>query len=215
MPEHNPDVPRIKGDNPPLWKKEQANQLQGKIRDANSLDTIYLCGGLAIISAAVLFHWFAPWSPGPMFIIFLTAAAAVGIYSFINDTRLTLTKEIELLSKTFPLDAQHFEFTAPLSDRSTIRITVRFELPSELTATTSYNSQTIQSALVENLNRITESKLVIYTQTFEKPPSRLELQDFLNHELVQFQDENNISIMRVIVPIAIHVHPDKPKGVHV
>lgn len=215
MPNNDIAVPRIKGDNPPKWKKEQSNALAAQIRDAHARDTVYLCGGLAIISAAVLFHWLAPWSPGPIFIIFLTAAAAVGIYFFIHDTTLTLAKEIELLSKPFALTPVHTEFPSPLSDRSTIRITVQFELPSELAATYSYNSQTIQSALVENLNRITETKLVMYTQSFEQPPSRMEIEDFLNRELVQFQDENDISIMRVTVPIAIHVHPDKPKSVHV
>ena len=196
-------------------EKDRANQLAAQIRHDNALDTACLCGGLAVICAAVLFHWLQPWSPGPIFIIFLTAASAVGLYFFIIDSRLTLTKEIELISKPFPLDTSHFEFTSPLGDRSTIRITVQFQLPAELTATSMYNSHIIPSALVENLNRITESKLVIFTQVFDQPPSRLELQDFLNRELVQFQYENNISIMRVTVPIAIHVHPDKPKGVNV
>jgi hypothetical protein len=68
---------------------------------------------------------------------------------------------------------------------------------------------------VEQLNRVTEAKLIDFTQRFTEPPSRSTIEEYLNRELVQFQDENNVPIMRVNIPIAIHVHPDKPKGVHV
>jgi hypothetical protein len=83
-------------------------------------------------------------------------------------------------------------------------------------ATSPYHAPTeIPSDLVQNLNRVTEAKLVIYSQALTELPSRRDIEEHLNYELAQFQDENQISVMRIAVPIAIHVHPDKPKGTHV
>jgi len=65
------------------------------------------------------------------------------------------------------------------------------------------------------LNRVTEAKLVVFTQLLTEPPSRLAIQEYLNRELVQFQDDNHVDVLRVQVPLAVHVHPDKPKGVNV
>ena len=68
---------------------------------------------------------------------------------------------------------------------------------------------------VEQLNRVTEAKLITHTQEFAEPLSRFEIEDYLSRQLVQFQEENDVRVLRVTVPIAIHVHPDKPRGVNV
>ena len=206
MPVPNQFIPpRLKGENPPQWAKERSNQFDQQLRNANELDTTYFVAGLVIILAGVLFHFAERESAAPTWVIILTVVAVIAATHTTKSKRDLIQQEMTALSQQLTLNAYNTEFTAPLADRSTLRITVHFQLPSVLAV----------PAFVEQLNRVTDVKLVVYAQESSAPPSRLQIEEYLNRELAQFQEENNIPVMRVNVPIAIHVHPDKPKAVHV
>jgi len=87
-----------------------------------------------------------------------------------------------------------------------MRTTVHFELPVDLAR---------QPYHVEQLNRITETIMLRFVVTKSEPPKREEIEDLLETCLVQFQDERQIPILRVLVASNIHVTPEKPKGVNV
>jgi Ca2+/Na+ antiporter len=208
--------PRLHGENPPQSMIDQAQKVTARVRESDTIANLSFGIGLMLILAMVVIHFATPTSIEPMYGILLVAAAAIVIYYAYRDKREALQKEVAALPTQVPLDAFNTEFTSPLADHATLRITVHFQIPSNLAQTASSSYQMVPSNLVENLNRITEAKLIIYTQPFTEPPSREDLEEFLNRALVQFQDENNISVMRVNVPIAIRVQaPEKPKSVNV
>jgi hypothetical protein len=189
---------RIKGENPPRSTIER----QLLIRQKKVTYVNYLCifGGVMLFLMVV-----CVLSDSPAGFVLFGILAALGFRFFFYPQGKELFEEADRLKQKLFLDAYNTEFIAPLADRSTLRITVHFQIPRDMNA----------PHFTEQLNRVTEAKLIMYTQRFATPPSRLDIQDCLNRELVQFQDENNVSVFRVDVPITIHVHPDKPKGVYV
>lgn len=200
--------PRIKGANPPIANLHVAATLWGEVGDFRTYFVFALIGcvfGLLFLIAGQVF-------------LGLLAIGGCGwaAQHFVQEWQKK-TDQRAVYTKPIPLDAYNTEFTCPLADRSMLRATVHFQIPRELnySAPATYTAPAASSHFVEQLNRVTEAKLITYTQDFAEPPSRLEIEKYLNHQLVQFQDENDVRVLRVSVPIVIHVHPDKPRGVHV
>lgn len=103
---------------------------------------------------------------------------------------------IEELLKPFPLYVYNTEFTLLLADKSTLKTTVHFQIPNH------------QQVLIEQLNRVTEKELLIFTGSKAKPPSVSELENHLHLSLVQFQNENVVAVLRV--EICANIHLPKP-----
>jgi len=154
---------------------------------------------------------------GTVFLSIVLLGIAVPFYSAFRMIRKEHQEAAAAFAQQILLDAYNTEFTAPLADRSTVAITVHFHIPRELNVPvpTRYAPAPAVPHLVEQLNRVTEAKLVVFAQQRTEPPGRLEIEDYLNRALVQFQDDNHVDVLRVQVPLAIHIHPDKPKGVNV
>jgi hypothetical protein len=206
-------VVRIRGENPIQANVEQARRVAEELSRLSNLETaLWITAGIFVIGV-----WVIPDQPSVSSTILIGIIAAGIYYGLLDRQRKECTKEFESIQQLVPLDAYNTEFTSPLADRSTVRITVHFQVPRNLSsvAPSPYGPPSLPSHFVEQLNRVTEAKLITYTQSFTDPPSRLTIEDFLNRELVQFQNENNVLVLRVSVPIAIHIHPDKPKGVNV
>jgi hypothetical protein len=206
-------VPRIRGENPVRANVEEARRIEDELSRLSSIETaLWITTGLFVLG-----FLFIPDSVSVLSIIAILGIAALVYFGFLDRERKQLTMELQAVPLLVPLDAYNTEFVSPLADRSTVRITVHFQVPRALNsvAPSTYGTPQLPSHFVEQLNRVTEAKLITFTQSFGDPPSRLELEDFLNRELVQFQNENSVPVLRANVPIAIHIHPDKPKGVNV
>jgi len=205
-PDPEPNYKRkIRDQNPPPWKVERAQDLQQKISVTKNLEkaSVVILGALVFLCLLSGQYFFA--------IIFI--ALGLTVYPAFKLIRREHQQAAAVFSEQVLLDAYNTEFTAPLADRSMVCITVHFHIPREHNIPV--NSPGAAPHLVEQLNRVTEAKLVVFTQLLTEPPSRLAIQEYLNRELVQFQDDNHVDVLRVQVPLAVHVHPDKPKGVNV
>jgi hypothetical protein len=226
MPEENASIqttyrtdarttPRIRGSNPPGVLASDANDSIEVIRRTRR----WCFGSLAIavlVCITCIFGFLGDVFTSKILAVLIgVPAAGFSLYlhhnhntrveHFLADPihRLLEFQNGAYIPKLFVLDAFNTEFTAPLADRSTLRITVHFQIPPS------------SPQFVEQLNRVTEAKLIPYIQPFVDPPNRLQIQDFLNEALVRFQDENQVAVLRVEVPIAIHIRPDKPRIVNV
>ena len=198
---------RIKSENPPQIRNEQIDSHNASWSMLQTL--FYGCLALAVI--LILASAFT----GNITVLFIVLiGAGFGIKYLVQQEKL-LDAQHQKLSEPIFLDAYNTDFVCPLADRSTIRATVHFQIPRELN-NPPYGNSTSPSHFVEQLNRVTEAKLIPYTHQFTEPPTRHQLEGYLQVELAQFQDENHVSVLRVNVPLVIHVHPDKPpKEVHV
>jgi|SRR5580704_7223689 hypothetical protein len=194
---------KIRDQNPPPWKVERAQDLQQKISVTTNLEKacVVILGGIIFLCLVT----------GQFFFAIIFIALGFAIYPAFRLIRREHQQAAAVFNEQVLLDAYNTEFTAPLADRSMVCITVHFHIPREHNMP--INAQAPH--LVEQLNRVTEAKLVVFTQLLAEPPSRLAIQEYLNRELVQFQDDNHVDVLRVQVPLAVHVHPDKPKGVNV
>jgi hypothetical protein len=217
-------LPKIRGDNPPSVDIEY-------VRSTMSLIKWCKYAVCAFVAFPFLTATLYSLDIAPKWLTALAAASAIfgswGLIEFHNKQSASLTRIVnfsnlllsdgEYFPRLFELDAYLIEFTAPLADRSTLLISVHFQIPRELDTSLplSYGTPPPFPNLVKQLNRVIEVKLITYVQQFTEPPSRLAIEDHLNHELVRFQDENKIAVLRVEVPIAIHVDPEKPRGVNV
>ena len=114
------------------------------------------------------------------------------------------------MPQLYELDAYNTEFISLLADHSTLHTAIHFEMPSALAKAGS------QSAYhVEQLNRVAETILMRFVAPMTDPPTRSEIEDHLEINLLQFQNEKQIAVLRLKVATNIHVHPTKPKDVHV
>jgi hypothetical protein len=210
VPEASAPVLKIRGDNPPAVDIPAVQELRSAITARRGLIAACIAGAAC---AALLSHYGACTKGIAAFAIILSAVGC-GLLAYDHNKiverfarhvmlqRLVM-KDGNYATKFIDLHTYNTEFTAPLADRSTLRVTVHFQIPRNFTP------------LVEQLNRVAEAKLIVYTQEFFAPPSRLDIEGVLNRELVRFQNENEVPVLRVQVPIAIHVHPDKSEGVNV
>lgn len=205
-------APRIRGNNPPPVNVDNHKRLKDEIVLYRGFAIVIFVAGV-IVASLLKFISFTSDSWLPILLL-VTAIGISGLLVYVSDKQVSDLEKIPLI---YALDAYNTEFTSPLADRSTLRITLHFQIPRHLNIIlpSPYGQQNESPHFVEQLNRITEAKLVRYTQRFTDPPSHLEIEDYLSRELAQFQDENNVPVLRLSVPIAIHVTPDKPRGVNV
>lgn len=198
---------KIRGENPPQIRIEELKTYDTRYQ---SFQTLFY-GGAIIIGVAELL---AALAGAYWLVIIFIIIAVVAWSAYFKDADQKIKAEGAQLRKPIFLDAYNTDFTCPLADRSVIRLTVHFQIPRELNMPSAYGDPQ-SSHFVEQLNRVTEAKLVMYAERFTDPPSKTEIREHLHLELAQFQNENNVPVLRVDIPIAIHVHPEKPKGVNV
>jgi hypothetical protein len=205
-------IRRIRGDNPPAGYLKRAERLESRRLSILGVSMFFLFASM--IALALMIHLNIDVA-----LVTLLFVGIIAIIFFAFKWIKTLTEEAAWNRQRLELDAFSTEFTAPLADRSSIiRITVHFQIPLTLNPHISGSTDrpAPPSRFVEQLNRVAEVKLITYTQRFDAPPSAGEIEEYLNRELVQFQDENAVPILRVAVPFTIPVPPsDKPKGVNV
>ena len=99
---------------------------------------------------------------------------------------------VERLLAPFTLHAYPTEFTLLLADNSTVKTTVHFQIPAD------------KQILIEQLNHVTSKELLIFAARKHKRPTATELQNHLHLALVEFQNENDIAVLRVEISANIH-----------
>jgi len=120
------------------------------------------------------------------------------------------------------LHSYNTEFITPLADHTHLVITVFFQIPAifphdpnnpDIPLQKTYDDNRQQ--VIDQLNRVTENLIIPFCYKRTTPPTPLEVQNYLHLNLVDFQNEYCISVLRVNVPIILHKTPDKPQGVNV
>lgn len=193
-------IPRIKQDNPPEASKQKALAIRDEI------STLRMQIGLAASPLVLLAMFRLLIDSISSLIPILMIAVSCGLVIWLLGKLDKKKEELKIYEALIPTEHYNTEFTTVLADRSLMRTTIHFELPMAL-AGLPYH--------VEQLNRITETLLLRFVVTKHEPPSAREIEDHLEVKLVQFQDERQISILRLLVATNIHVTPEKPKGIHV
>ena len=176
-------LPRIRGENPP----QELQELQQTVVRSHLIFAFYI--GICILVIIPYFtSGFSLW-PGIYF-----GLAFFGLVLVI--WRSSAKEELHNVDPTtpafVPLLAFNTEFTAVLADASTISTTVLFQIP------------TVRSGITDNLNRITEAILLRFARDRGTPPTPREIEDHLETALVQFQNENQIPVLRVQVITNAH-----------
>lgn len=92
---------------------------------------------------------------------------------------------MERLLAPWPLYTYTRGFETILANGSKLNLSVCFQIPSE------------RQHLSEELDRVTHKELLLFIKGHLKRPSDDEIRRHLHWELVSFQDENNIPILRV------------------
>jgi hypothetical protein len=204
-------APTIRSDNPPLANLTEYNRITTEDPQRQDvqliLTAIALCFTFALILVAYAIHRDDLGTIAVFMVVVMIIIGAVKLLSKPDD-------ELEKLRAPIPLFSYNVEFTAPLLDNSTIRITVYFQIPRELGGSTQDPKYAV-SASMEELNRLTENILIRFCKPLDKPPPEAALQDHLSHELVRFQDENKVAVLRIDVPLVIVVPPERTRSVNV
>jgi hypothetical protein len=193
-------VLRIKQDNPPAANSQKALAIQDEIA------TLRVQIGLALSPLVLLAVFRLLIDSTSSIIPILMIAASCGLTVWLIGKLEKKKEELKLYEALVPTDHYNTEFTTVMADNSLMRTTIHFELPTAL-AGLPYH--------VEQLNRITETLLLRFVVTKREPPTAAEIEDHLKIMLVQFQDERQIPILRLLVAANIHVTPEKSKGIHV
>ncbi len=212
--EEESPVPRIKGENPPISYLHKAALIAMEKYFATF--ALYPLGGATFLTGYAAFTetTYSEVIRASLFLLAILLGIAV---ISLNNQIEAKKKDVERHRALIPLDAYNTEFVCLLANRSTIRITVHFQIPQELNASTSaspYGSAPATSHFVEQLNRVTEASLISFCRTFTSPPSESRVEDHLQRDLVRFQNENNVAVLRVNVPI-IDPPPEQPKNTYV
>jgi hypothetical protein len=196
-PKPNLVLPKVKGANPPVAYQLKYDQVRTKNQTLRFVFrasiTALVLSGLIAIAVALLFN---NYYLALIVLLLMVAAIALGRAHDRAEAELKITPLL------VPLHSFNTDFTAPLADDTTLQVTVHFQIPSSVGDT-------------EQLNRITENILVPFCLPLSKPPVASQIEEHLQTRLVQFQDENNIPVLRVNVPIVFHVRPEKKKVVDV
>ncbi len=122
---------------------------------------------------------------GGVIMFILTGVGAY--YAYFKDTQAELDKTREEVNRQVFLDAYTIEVTCPLADRSTLRVSLHFQVPRDLNVvaySSPYGGNPQDSHFVDKVTRATEAKLVRYTQGFTDPPSYAEIEEHLRRELL-------------------------------
>jgi hypothetical protein len=184
-------VPRIRGENPPPWAVEKHLYYRSVL---SSLDGFYHLS-IVVFFIALLFIFIFHSSLVPVII-----AAAAGLGYLLTGTQYNHTLETmgDLPAVPTTLHAYPTAFTLLLADNSTTDTVVHFEIPAD------------RQGVIEQLNRVTEKELLIFAADKRTPPEAAAIEDYLHRALVRFQNENQLSVLRV--QVTVHLHIKKPEG---
>jgi hypothetical protein len=199
-------VPRIRGDNPPAASREELLRLHQNARVASAV--LYI--PFALICAGAILGKLIGYDYSTKEAVLLLGCALIFFFGAIKAHEY-FTQQAEPSRAMLSLDVYNTEFTSLLADNSLLRTTIHFEMPSVLARATSGQS----SYHVEQLNRVTETILLRFAAAKATPPTAQEIENHLETNLVQFQNEKQIAVLRLKVATNIHILPDKPKGIHV
>jgi hypothetical protein len=196
--------PKIRSDNPPpptpeqVLKEKQASQKAAFYR-RTSIQAGIAFVVLILLAKAILGA--SSWVP----MLILLAGFICVTYLMREQDRYS--DNVAAAEKPWKMTTYNTEFLVPLATRMYAAITVFFEMPYYFDALETTQQQ---------LNRVTENILIPYCRPLKDPPDRLDLQELLQHALVQFQNEHGIPILRLNVPIVLHKDLNPPmKTVHV
>lgn len=191
-----PSTSKIRGENPPAnmvaayeLEKEQHEERKSIAQEFYTFLVFPVC----LLACFII--WKYPVIPDNI----RWPGVAIGCILWWVAFKLRLKPE-PIPPKVIQLNAYHTEFTSVVGDNSTVKTTIQFQMPSALL---DYSNE------VEQLNRITETLLLRYVASRKEPPLAQEIETYLEQELVQFQNERNIAIIRL--SIAANVHLAVPK----
>jgi hypothetical protein len=187
-------VPMIRGDNPPLSKLAEIEKFENQNNIFNGLE-------YASMLIILILGIFAAFSVAPFMILVFGLAGL--LWCLFNARRKELIKRAEIVSQPIILNSYNVEFTTALAGyESLIHTTVHFQAPSDF-------------KYLEQLNRVTENLLIHFSLSCKEPPQQEAVAQYLRQSLVQFQNENNLSVLRLNVPLLFPVAPDRPTGINV
>jgi hypothetical protein len=193
VPEATPSsAPQIRGEMPPPSKVAEIQNFKEECRRFDTYEYV-LIGTLATLGLVLAF-----WSASATFLIFIAAGF---IWQQFNKKRKDLEQKEIIVNEPIILDPHDIEFTTPLSDNTLLCTTVHFLTPRKF----EHNNQ---------LFLITENLLVNFSQQFKDPPTKEAIEDYLRTKLVQFQDETNLPVLRLNIPISLRIPPtpEKPRN---
>lgn len=203
--------PRIRSANPPLTTAHAYKKLSQE-------HTFFSYGfkiAAALAGVLLLLYFmtgFNPFVGVPLAIALLTAAC----FAFGQNSA---ARQLDLIPPMaiVPLYAYNTNFMVKFADHSLADITVHFQIPRDRgTHTKDYTGSEQPSEFIEQLNRVTENILTPFCLRCPALPDPSVVQDHLHKELVTFQDENCVPVLKVNVPIILPVQPPpQPKAVYV
>ena len=211
MPVSTSDTqPRIRGENPPPGNVEKFRNIRNEIMASRVFAAVVFIGGIVI--ALIAKYFLLPSDSWLPIILILLTIAVSGFLIYFSDNRIS---ELDKFPQLFELDAYNREFISLLADRSTLHTAIHFEMPTHLAMQVPGVPETQSTYHVEQLNRVTETLLVRFVAPMTDPPTRSEIEDHLEINLLQFQNEKRIPVLRLKVATNIHISAAKPKGVNV
>ena len=197
-------IPRIRGTNPPRKSVREADSL----REKANFGLPFMIGGLVLI-AVVLLRYYDDMNEYLRWGMLLVITIAIVIAFREIDT---MKKEAEALRKPLNLFAYTREFEVTRADAETLKVTVHFELPANYQPTTQ-DSPTSPVRHLEVTTRTVLQKFAWNGTTANPAP---EVEDHLRKALVQFQDEKEIAVLRVQVPmVSVKGSPPAGGGIYV
>jgi len=185
-------LPRIRGDNPPLASLQIAHDLTHENSDFPLLIGL-CCFAFAIGIILVFLRW--P-SLGALCVLI---APYLGYLVYKNYSNYR--DHAAEFSKIVNLHAYNTEFTSVLADNSLHLTVILFQIPTNF------------QGIIEQLNRITEGIILRFVAAKSKPVTGIELEEHLRTNLVQFQDENKLSVLRL--QVVTHVHAPAKRSLSV
>ncbi len=192
-----PTIPRIRGDNPPLANLQEAQRITAEKTELQRNKrpvTFGICLTLFLFVAAKFTDDLDKKDTIAVSgLLVLCLTIVLFCWNLSREQKLVSP---EAYRRAIPLHTFNTEFTLLLADTSTTSTTILFQ---------------ISGGHAESLNRMTEAILLRFAATMQTPPNAKEIEDHLETSLVQFQDENQIAVLRV--QVLTHIHIPKKKRV--
>jgi len=201
--------PRIRSANPPLTTV-LAYQKLGKENTFYSYGFIVAAATAGVLFVIYLMAGFNPFVGVPLVLALLVAA-------FLGFGQNRTARELDVIPPIVPLYAYNTNFMVKFADHSLADITVHFQIPRDKGIHTSdYRGCDQTQEFIEQLNRVTENILTPFCLRCPTLPDESVVQEHLHKELVTFQNENFVSVLKVNVPIILPIQPPpQPKTVYV
>jgi len=147
---------------------------------------------VAIGSLATFGLVLAFWSASATFLIFIAAGF---IWQQFNKKRKDLEQKAIIVNEPITLDPYTWEFRTPLADNTLLYTKIQFIVPRTF-------------GPKNNLFEVSENLLERYSQQFKEPPAKEAIEEYLQINLVRFQDENDLSYLSLNVPTSFRIMPD-------